>query len=245
MARIKIEDIRAELVKENWKVISEEYTNLETEMIFECSEGHKVYAPWKKIRQKRTCPVCENNQYKKIENLKIPQRAPGQKIVLALDQSTKITGYSIYYDQSLIYYGIYNSTISNNAAARNNDIKNWIINMIQNWKPDLIGIEGIQFQAGAGNNMGVTVFETLARLQGVIIDACYELKIPLEIVHTAVWRGYCGVKGKTRADKKRSMQFLVKDWFDITVSDDEADAIGIGKYFADELAKSRKAIIWE
>lgn len=50
MARIKIEDIRAELVKENWKVISEEYTNLETEMIFECSEGHKVYAPWKKIR---------------------------------------------------------------------------------------------------------------------------------------------------------------------------------------------------
>ena len=53
MARIRIEDIRAELESDGWKAISNEYVNLDTEMIFECDEGHKIYAPWKKIRQKR------------------------------------------------------------------------------------------------------------------------------------------------------------------------------------------------
>ena len=61
MARIKIEDIRAEVEKDNWKVISEEYVNLETEMIFECAEGHQVFAPWKKIRHKRECQNCKEN----------------------------------------------------------------------------------------------------------------------------------------------------------------------------------------
>ena len=34
MSRIKIEDIRAEVEKDGWKVISQEYTNLDTEMEF-------------------------------------------------------------------------------------------------------------------------------------------------------------------------------------------------------------------
>ena len=29
------------------------------------------------------------------------------------------------------------------------------------------------------------------------------------------------------------MQMLAKKWFDITITDDEADAIGIGKYVSD------------
>mgnify|MGYP002514161332 FL=1 len=70
MARIKIEDIRAELEKDNWKVVSEEYVNLETEMIFECAEGHRVYAPWKKIRQKRVCPICQQNFEKREQTIK-------------------------------------------------------------------------------------------------------------------------------------------------------------------------------
>ena len=70
MARIRIEDIRAELEPYGWKVISDEYVNLDTEMIFECDEGHKVYAPWKKIRQKRECTLCKQNVYK-IQEAKI------------------------------------------------------------------------------------------------------------------------------------------------------------------------------
>ena len=53
MARIKIEDIRAELSLDGWKVISTEYKSLDIEMVFECDEGHRVYSTWKKVRQKR------------------------------------------------------------------------------------------------------------------------------------------------------------------------------------------------
>ena len=59
---------------------------------------------------------------------------------------------------------------------------------------------------------------------------CKELDIPYELCHTQVWRSYCKVKGKSRTDKKRSMQMIAKEWFDITVSNDCADAIGIGHY---------------
>ena len=44
---------------------------------------------------------------------------------------------------------------------------------------------------------------------------------------------HCGVKGKSRPDKKRSMQRLVKEWFGLNPTEDECDAIGIGKYFSD------------
>ena len=74
MARIKIEDIRAELNKDGWKVISEEYANLDTEMIFECPEGHRVYTSWKKIRQKRECPICKETYIKLNEQKVVPKK---------------------------------------------------------------------------------------------------------------------------------------------------------------------------
>ena len=84
MARIKIEDIRAELNKDDWKVISEEYVNLDTEMIFECPEGHRVYASWKKIRQKRECPICIAN-YEKLNSNIIVKKKQGNNRILSLD----------------------------------------------------------------------------------------------------------------------------------------------------------------
>ena len=47
MARIRLEDIIEELSQDGWKVLSDTYKNLDTEMAFECSEGHSVYSTWK------------------------------------------------------------------------------------------------------------------------------------------------------------------------------------------------------
>ena len=232
MARIKMEDIRAELNKDGWKVISEEYVNLDTEMIFECPEGHRIYTSWKKIRQKRECPICKET-YIKLNEQKIIPKKNGEKRVLALDQATYKTGWSLYDGNKLIKFGIFETTLQE-EIARDNAIKTWLISMIYNWKPDCIGIEGIQFQEKSEERkMGVTVFETLSRLQGILMETCYELKIPYKICPVNVWRKHCKVRGKTRTDKKRSMQLLVKEWYNITISNDEADAIGIGKYLSD------------
>lgn len=232
MARITLDTINEELAPTGWKCVSGEYKNLESELQFQCDEGHEVYAPWKKIRTKRECPICKNNKFKKlVESVKPKIR--GEKRVLALDQATHTTGWSIFDGNKLVRYGTFNTEIKN-ETARINAIKNWMLSMISNWNPDCVAIEGIQFQEeSSGQKMSVTVFQGLARLQGVLMEACYALKVDFVVCPTNTWRNHCGVKGRYRADKKRSMQLIAKKEYDITVTDDEADAIGIGKYAAD------------
>ena len=239
MARIKIESIAEELSADGWKVLSTDYQNLDTEMEFLCAEGHKVYAPWKKIRTKRECPVCKQNQFKQNINI-IKPKVKGENRVLALDQASHVTGYSIFDGSNLVSFGTFEAK-ETDEAKRFHEIKLWLMSMIENWHCDIIGIEGIQYQ----QNMGVTTFQTLARLQGILMDLCIELNIPYVICPTNTWRAHCGVKGTTRADKKRSMQLLVKKWYDVTVSDDIADAVGIGKYVSDTNQQKTKIVNWE
>ena len=239
MARIKIETIAEELAADGWKVLSTDYQNLDTEMEFMCAEGHKVYAPWKKIRTNRECPVCKQNKYKQVKNV-IKPKVKGEYRVLALDQASRITGFSIFDGEQLTSYGIYEA-VNEEEGKRCHEVRVWLASMIENWKPDIIGIEGIQFQ----EKMGVTTFQTLARLQGILIDLCIELEIPYVICPTNTWRAHVGVKGRARADKKRSMQLIIKDKYDISVSDDIADAIGIGKYVSDTHRKRTEMVSWE
>lgn len=245
MSTIKIEDIKQALAEQNWKLLSEEYHNLEEELVYECPEGHKVYGPWKKFRNKCECPECKKNASIKFDGKIVPKKK-GTTRILALDQATHITGWSIFDNESLIKFGVFQTNLSS-EMARCAEIKSWLISMINNWQPDFVGLEGIQFQVTSDgkHSMGVTVFETLAHLQGILMQTCYELGVKFEVCSTNTWRAHCGVKGRTRTDKKRSMQVLVKEWYDLSVSDDESDAIGIGKYYAEKGIKSKIVENWE
>ena len=133
MAKITLEQITEELAADGWLVLSSEYKNLDTEMIFECFEGHRVFAPWKKIRVKRECPICKKNSLVKIENEILP-KPKGVKRTLALDQATKVTGYAIFDDNKLVHYGKFASN-SDNEIERLAIMKNWLVSMINNWHP--------------------------------------------------------------------------------------------------------------
>ena len=239
MGKINIKDIVEEAREYGWELISEKYQNLDEELVWECSEGHRVYAPYRKIRGKYICPVCEANKYKEIST-KIVVKKPGVRRVLALDQSTHLTGYSIFDNEELVTYGIF-ETQYEDEIARDHEVKVWLISMIHNWEPDYIGIEGIQYQ----QQMGVTTFETLARLQGILMDLCYEMEYKYNICPTNTWRHFCGVKGRSRVDKKRSTQILIKEWYDISVNEDVADAIGIGRYMAKSVVAQPEVVEWE
>ena len=84
MAKIKLEDIANELAADGWKVISTEYINLDTEMTFECPNGHRVFVPWKKIRTKRECPSCKQ-KHEVEQDHKVLPKPKGVKRTLALD----------------------------------------------------------------------------------------------------------------------------------------------------------------
>lgn len=227
MARITLDQIVRELSEDNWSVISTEYVNLSSQMEFECPEGHKVYTSWDKLRRKHECPVCKNNKLKNV-NIEVKPKKKGCQRIMALDQATHISGISIFDGKELVYYGTF-GTVSTDEFTRLHEVNEWLVSMIDAWRPDLIGIEGIQFQQYAG----VTTFQALARLQGILMETCMQQQIKFKICPTNTWRAHCGVKGRTRTDKKRSMQLLVKNWYDISVDEDCADAIGIGKYLVD------------
>lgn len=243
MSKIKIDDIRKAAIEHDWTLLSEEYKNLDSELVFRCNEEHKIYLPYRKVRNKWECPICKQNQYNNFSNEIIPKKKSIQRTV-GLDQATHITGYSIFDDGELIYAGIFEAG-AEDEISRDIEIRNWLIQLIQNWKPDIVAIEGIQLQQFNNKMIGVTTYQTLARLQGILMAACNEQKIEYTVVPPATWRAHCQVKGRTRADRKRSMQMKVKEWFDITVSDDVADAIGIGKYTNDKHKKKVEIFDWE
>lgn len=244
MSKITIEQIKDTLAQDKWKLISQEYKNLDSELVFECDEGHKVYSTWKKQRDKRFCPICQQNQLKQMTK-EIISKPKGAKRTLALDQASHLTGWAIFDNEQLVKYGKFEAG-GGNDDDRINQIRVWLNSMIINYSPDLIAFEGIQLQDKSENRqMGVVVFQKLAWLQGVLINTAYQLKIPYEICHTATWRNYCGIKGKTRTDRKRAMQILAKDKYDVSLSEDEADAVGIGYYASHTFNKVYKIESWE
>lgn len=244
MAKIKLEDIRNELAAEGWQVISDKYENLKTEMTFECPNGHRVFLPWEKLRTRRECRLCQPQTVLEIDDKVLP-KSKGVRRTMALDQASHVSGYAIYDNDKLVKYGTF-STSGADEVERFAMIRAWLISMIRSWRPDYIGIEGIQFQEeGSGQKMGVTVFQTLARLQGILMLTCHEEKIPYEVCSTNTWRHSCGVKGKSRTDRKRSMQLLVQQWYGVKVTEDEADAIGIGRHMVNYIQKNTETTNWE
>lgn len=145
--------------------------------------------------------------------------------ILALDQATRTTGYSIWQNGKLINHGKF-SYDDNDLGQRLHKIKLRVKELIE---INLIGklyLEDIQLE----NQYGVTTYKALAELIGVLQELAIEIGVPYELVHSATWRSTCGVRGKTRADKKANSQKHVFEKYNLKVSDDIADAICIGEY---------------
>ena len=107
--------------------------------------------------------------------------------------------------------------------------------MIKKYNPDVVLLEDIQlqkFQVNGNEGDAVLTFKKLAHLQGVLKNYLYENGIPYEVVSPSTWRSYSEIKGKTRSDKKRNAQLKVEKLFNVKCTQDEADAILIGRYGA-------------
>lgn len=248
MSKFKIEDLKKEFEELGWTLVSDRYTNLSTQLEMICPKGHTVYQSYDVFRKHHICPFCERQLLNTKDTIERKPKSKGVKRVLALDQATKTSGWSVFDNDKLIKYGSF--TVNNkDVDYRIEEIKNYLINMINFWQPDEIILEDIQLQQfgpkSANNIEGVTTFKTLAHLQGVLINLLIELKIKFQIVHTAVWREKCGVKGKSRSDKKKSAQLIVKDIYGINASQDEADAICIGFYATQKHKENRSVLVWE
>lgn len=149
--------------------------------------------------------------------------------ILCLDQSSRITGYSIWEQETkqLIACGKFEA-VQEDMAARLMYIRSRLQKFITEFQPIHLYFEDIQLQSSVGNN--VVTYKALAEVLGVCIELAKEEGIEYTLVPSTVWKSHCGVRGKQRAEQKRAAQQLVANQFDIKCTQDEADAICIGIY---------------
>lgn len=232
MAKIKLEDIKREAAQHGWLVISDIYHNLNENMIFECDKGHQINLPYKKVRDKFICPICkEFDGTTKIEyNNQIPEKG-NQKRILALDQSSKTTGYAIFDDEILIYYNIVKFT-DKVATIRFIKLRNWLEQMIELWRPDCVLLEDIQLQGDEKDGeKDSNTFKILAENLGVLEVLLTECGVSYEVIHTSTWRNTEQITGRNRTERKTQGQERVRKCYHIDVTDDVSDAILIGRHY--------------
>lgn len=237
---INVYTVRNHLESEGWKLISDSYKNLQTELEMECPAGHRQFRTYGNWRKHMICEQCMAGDPYKIKKNKVPIKKIDTTRVLALDAATGITGYSIYDDRVLVSYGTYKVDKNLPTEERINMIKKWLVAALQEWEPDFVGLENIQLQSFGHNNYQVETYRTLANLQGVLIDTLFEACIDHDLVYASQWRKYCDVgDGTGRENKKRQAQDKVKLWYNQDCTQDEADAICIGKYFCNLLKNNK------
>lgn len=169
-----------------------------------------------------------------------------ERRLLALDQSSRITGYAIFVDENLIAHGSINLT-EEDVGQRLVLIRKEVTKLIHKYDINEIAFEDIQMQASVGNN--VQTFKILAEVFGVILMLCTELKINYTIVSSNTWKSTLKIKGKKRSEQKQDAQRYVLENYGIKAIQDTVDAICIGAHMIANPGKNtisfEEGFVWE
>lgn len=165
--------------------------------------------------------------------MRLPELAPVDLVLLlpmpkllALDQSSKVTGVAIFEDGKLCKYS--KIDVDGELPYRLTEIRNRVKNIITEEGITEVAIEDIQLQSNVVNN--VETYRTLAEVRGVLEELFQELKIPCSIVLAGTWKSKLGIRGARRADQKRAAQEYIVNKYGIKPIQDICDAICIGDY---------------
>lgn len=161
--------------------------------------------------------------------------------VLAFDQASRTSGYSVFDDEKLVAHGKFTYD-DYDFGIRLLNIRNKVISLINTYNPDQIAFEDIQLQNNVVNN--VETFKKLAEVFGIIYELVTEFKIPHDIVLASTWKSSLGIKGKDREVQKKNAQLWVLNTFGISASQDECDAICIGAHISKKPPLVEESFDW-
>lgn len=235
---INIYTVQSDAAEHGWQLLSETYKNLKTPMEWMCPKGHIVEMNYENWRKTHSCAQCnEAHSYGVLRN-KIPEKKSGIYRVLSLDAATGTTGWSIYDNKKLVAYGTFDTQYSDDKTARIHEVALWLNAILEKSQCDAVGVEGIQLQKN------VQMFQTLANLQGVILEILYSKNIPYLVAASSTWRTFVGLNN---ADARESAKAKAQAWVSINYhlkcTQDEADAIVMGRYFSSNL-REKKNFTW-
>ena len=150
--------------------------------------------------------------------------------ILALDQSTLITGWAVFSDGDLQEYGKFDAeNAGSDIGKRLTYIREKVQALIDKHNIQKVLIEEIQLQNTVGNN--VVTYKKLAYVQAILIQMFDELKLPYEVVASSSWKSTLGIKGRARAEQKKNAQIYINTTYGIKATQDECDAICIGTHY--------------
>lgn len=149
-------------------------------------------------------------------------RCLGVKL-LALDSSTKHTGFAVFERGKLIKQGVFDET-EHDSDKRMRSMISRIYTLIRVEQPNMIVFEDVRIL----KNTHVTVM--LAEILGAVIGKCVDIGIQYESFAPASWRSKHGLQktGAKREELKQMSVDKVRELYNSDVTDDEADAILIG-----------------
>lgn len=147
--------------------------------------------------------------------------------VLAFDQSTRVTGWSLFIDGHYAKSGVINLSKIKNTDERSKQMGLAICEEISNNDPDMIIIEEVALQSNADT------LKKLARIQGVAIGFAAAHNIELHILEPSKWRSklnYRQGRSVKREELKQQSLDFVKNVLGLNIeSEDENEAIAINE----------------
>lgn len=145
--------------------------------------------------------------------------------VLSMDQSTRVSGYSLFEDDKYICSGIVDMSKSKlNTYERSFEMAKELWKIINKYKPDYLVIENVQQQSG------IQTVIVLARLQGMIIGYAEAHGVETYILLPTEWRAKLeysqGPKVKRAELKQQSIDY-VKNKYGFDLPEDECESIAL------------------
>ena len=161
--------------------------------------------------------------------------------ILALDQSSRVTGWAVFADGALQEYGKFDAeNAGTDIGKRLTYIRENVTALIDKHNIQKVLIEEIQLQNTVGNN--VVTYKKLAYVQAVLIQMLDEFKLPYEIIASSSWKSTLGIRGLARAEQKKNAQLYVNTTYGIKATLDECDAICIGTHYSKK--PSEEGFVW-
>lgn len=145
--------------------------------------------------------------------------------VLSMDQSTRVSGWSLFDDNEYVCSGVVDMSKSElGTDERSFEMAKSLWTIIKKYKPEHLIIENVQQQTSPK-----TVI-ILARLQGMIIGYAEAHGVKTHILLPTQWRAALhysqGAKVKRAELKKQSIDY-VKVKYGLSLSEDECEAIAL------------------
>lgn len=146
--------------------------------------------------------------------------------ILALDQSTNRTGWSVFDENNkLIMSGVF-ATKSKSIDKRIEELTDYCLYLTERFQVEHIVLEDVQSQKNP------KTFKDLSMLLGSLVKLSLDNKLTHTIVAPSTWRSFLGIKTKPREVAKLGAKNYALVRYGVECKyDDESDSICIGTWY--------------